>query len=96
MRSSLTYLSVLCPYGEMQLSAARIMQAAKVALKHAAGALAEALAERDAAGEERAGIEAQLQAALKLVAGGETFSLLAAFKQRGSPAASLAVWQLCP
>ena len=48
------------------------MQAAKATLKQAAGALAEALAERDAAGDERAGIEAQLQTALKSVAGGGT------------------------
>ena len=45
------------------------LQAAKAALKTAAGALAEALAERDAAGDERASIEAQLQATLKSVAG---------------------------
>ena len=44
-------------------------QVAKASLKKAAGALAEALAERDAAGDERAGIETQLQAALKSVAG---------------------------
>lgn len=46
-----------------------LYQAAKAALKQAAGALAEALAERNAAGEERGSIEAQLQAALKTVTG---------------------------
>ena len=54
------------------------MQAAKAALKQAAGALAEALAERDAAGDERAGIEAQLRTALKSVAGKGTSSFLSA------------------
>ena len=78
MHSSCLYLSILCSYGEMQLSAASLMQAAKATLKQAAGALAEALAERDAAGDERAGIEAQLQAALKSVAGQETSKFVTA------------------
>ena len=55
-----------------------MMQAAKAALKQAAGALAEALAEREAAGDERTGIEAQLQTALKCVAGGAIFNFLSA------------------
>ena len=92
--SYLTFL-VVCPTGEMQLSATPIMQVAKAALKQAAGALAEALAERDAAGDERAGIEAQLQAALKSVAGEKTFMFLSACTVGIGPRSSCHLAALC-